>query len=631
MKKGLLSVIIGAGILIFLMSNVLYHTGSPGGKTGSPGDGGTTCTQCHSGTPNTVTGWITSNIPGSGYVPGQTYVITATGTHTGVVYFGFELTAENASNQKTGTFLITDPSQTQLVNNGKAVSHTQNGIFPSGNSKSWSVHWTAPAAGTGNVTFYAAFNAANGNGQNTGDVIYKSNLIVSEETVLEADFSGSPTTVCPGGQVTFTDLTIGNPNQWQWTFEGGTPGSSNQQNPVITYDTPGTYDVTLFVSDGSQTDQITKSNYITVLPAAPPVPGVPSGEDMLCEDPANTQYTTSGSSGATGYVWQISPASAGVISGSGTSILINWADDFTGTANLSVKALNQCGESAFSAPLMVTITALPLVYMVTGGGSYCEGTSGVGIGLDGSEQGVQYELYLDGQPTGTTLTGTGDPIIFSSVTGEGTYTIMATESGMNCSAVMEGSVMVSVIPLPELPAIPQGPTYVDLFYTDESEYVTEGAMGADSYEWMLEPSEAGEMMANGSNSVVITWNPDFLGEVMLWVRGVNTCGPGEWSESLAITIGNTVGFGEPGSNLSVNVSPNPNNGAFRVNLFSEVPGTFDVSVMNLLGEVVYEERSIVVNGDYRYLVEITGDIPQGIYFLRVENGSEAVVQKFIIQ
>ncbi|HRY98942.1 MAG TPA: T9SS type A sorting domain-containing protein [Bacteroidales bacterium] len=155
-------------------------SGSPGGKTGSPGDGGATCSQCHGGTPSPQTGWITSNIPASGYVPGQTYTITATGTHPGVSRFGFEVTAEKSGGTKTGGFTITDVAQTRMANSNNSVTHTSSGFSPSGSSKSWSFDWTAPASGSGAVTFYGAFNAANGNGATSGDVIYTSSLSVNE-------------------------------------------------------------------------------------------------------------------------------------------------------------------------------------------------------------------------------------------------------------------------------------------------------------------------------------------------------------------------------------------------------------------------------------------------------------------
>ncbi|MFO7614388.1 MAG: choice-of-anchor V domain-containing protein [Bacteroidales bacterium] len=163
----------------FVLLLMSYSSGSPGGRTGSPGDNGNTCTQCHTGTASTVTGWITTNVPPEGYTPGQTYTLTATGMHTGVVKFGFELTVEDALGTKAGTLQITEPARTKLINNNKAVTHTSNGTTPSGNSISWSMNWVAPEGVQGNIGIYAAFNAANGNGTTSGDVIYKSSTFIS--------------------------------------------------------------------------------------------------------------------------------------------------------------------------------------------------------------------------------------------------------------------------------------------------------------------------------------------------------------------------------------------------------------------------------------------------------------------
>ena len=179
--KNYLYFLIGIAVVFALLTSETENSGgTPGAKTGSPGDGGNTCTQCHTGTAITQTGWITSNIPVEGYTPGQTYTITASGTHNGVVKFGFEATAENNAAAKVGTFVITNSTETKLANNNKSVTHKSAGTTPTGNSKSWSFDWTAPAAGTGNVGFYAAFNAANGNGNTSGDVIYTTMLSVLE-------------------------------------------------------------------------------------------------------------------------------------------------------------------------------------------------------------------------------------------------------------------------------------------------------------------------------------------------------------------------------------------------------------------------------------------------------------------
>ncbi|OQX72244.1 MAG: hypothetical protein B6D61_14445 [Bacteroidetes bacterium 4484_249] len=188
--RTLIYTLIGAIGLFFLFTAGTDHSGgSIGGKTASPGDGGANCTQCHSGTLNTAEDWITSDIPTSGYISGETYTITATGTHTGVVKFGFEATAEDNSDAKTGTFIITNSEETKLTNSNNAVTHQSDGTTPSGDSRSWSFDWTAPETGTGDVTFYAAFNAANGNGGTSGDVIYKTSYAVTEHTVSVDEIS----------------------------------------------------------------------------------------------------------------------------------------------------------------------------------------------------------------------------------------------------------------------------------------------------------------------------------------------------------------------------------------------------------------------------------------------------------
>jgi len=168
-------------VMIIVFSAFFNAGGSHGAKTGSPADGNS-CTQCHSGTAQTAVSWISTDIPTSGYLAGQTYTITVKGTHASVGRFGFELTAEDANNTKVGTFTITNTAQTKLVNSSHAVTHTGNGFTPDNDStKSWSFNWTAPATGTGNVKLYAALLAANSNMGTSGDITYLTFLELTED------------------------------------------------------------------------------------------------------------------------------------------------------------------------------------------------------------------------------------------------------------------------------------------------------------------------------------------------------------------------------------------------------------------------------------------------------------------
>lgn len=196
MKKIYFKLLLAPAAIAVFFAGTLFGGGSPGGKTGSPGDNGTTCTQCHTGTASPVADWISTDIPELGYVVGETYTLTATAEQDGISKFGFELTAEDANGSKVGSLNIVD-ANTQLANSGNSVTHNFNGTAGN-NSKTWTVEWTAPSTDIGEVTFYAAFNAANGNNANSGDNIYTSNLTVDESSVglgndvAIADFSFGP-------------------------------------------------------------------------------------------------------------------------------------------------------------------------------------------------------------------------------------------------------------------------------------------------------------------------------------------------------------------------------------------------------------------------------------------------------
>lgn len=84
-------------------------------------------------------------------------------------------------------------------------------------------------------------------------------------TLPVADFSGNNLNINMGGSVNFTDMTANNPTTWSWTFSGGNPASSMQQNPAnITYNTAGCFDVKLVASNAGGSDSITKTCYINV-------------------------------------------------------------------------------------------------------------------------------------------------------------------------------------------------------------------------------------------------------------------------------------------------------------------------------------------------------------------------------
>ncbi|MDY0217313.1 MAG: PKD domain-containing protein, partial [Bacteroidales bacterium] len=101
------------------------------------------------------------------------------------------------------------------------------------------------------------------------DTELKTGYITVNATGTEpvANFTANQTAINAGSSVNFTDLSTNTPTEWAWTFEGGNPSSSFEQNPVnIQYNTEGTYYVSLIASNSFGWTLMKKDNYITVLP-----------------------------------------------------------------------------------------------------------------------------------------------------------------------------------------------------------------------------------------------------------------------------------------------------------------------------------------------------------------------------
>ncbi len=80
-----------------------------------------------------------------------------------------------------------------------------------------------------------------------------------------ADFKSAKITVCPGSSFDYEDFSYGGEaTSLEWTFEGGTPSSSNEKNPSVSYATPGEYKVSLKVANNQGTNTLTREKHVRV-------------------------------------------------------------------------------------------------------------------------------------------------------------------------------------------------------------------------------------------------------------------------------------------------------------------------------------------------------------------------------
>ncbi len=81
-----------------------------------------------------------------------------------------------------------------------------------------------------------------------------------------AEFQYNTTNACTGTPIEFYDYSYNTDTieSWNWTFQGGTPAISTDQNPVVYFSNPGTFDVSLTVSNSSGSDTKTINGLITI-------------------------------------------------------------------------------------------------------------------------------------------------------------------------------------------------------------------------------------------------------------------------------------------------------------------------------------------------------------------------------
>ncbi|MBD3165288.1 T9SS type A sorting domain-containing protein [bacterium] len=250
MKRTLIAVF---ALLFAAHTASAFSGGPPAGRAGDPPNN-SNCTACHSSFPvNTGDGSldITEIME---YTPGQSYDMTVTLEDAGQSRWGFQLIAKDGSNNPAGTLVVTDATNTQLSSGylQHTSSGTQNGT--QNGPVTWDFEWTAPMSGTGDVTFYVAGNAADGNFTTTGDYIYTIDMAMTEAAAggppepftLTSPADG--TEFMPSDEVVFEWEASSDPDGGDVNYEIHIADNENFDDPMV-HDTGTETSYTLTLSD----------------------------------------------------------------------------------------------------------------------------------------------------------------------------------------------------------------------------------------------------------------------------------------------------------------------------------------------------------------------------------------------
>lgn len=265
-------------------------------------------------------------------------------------------------------------------------------------------------------------------------------LFTSElQAQLNADFSVSVTKGCSPLQVSFTDKSTGNPTSWKWDV-GNNATPFTLQNPSTTYvdDDGGVYTVRLIISDGVNSDTITKTALITVY--GKPKPDFSAPLRSGCK-PFTVSFSdlTQPAGTITEWNWTL-----GVGASTSQNPTITYANEGSYSVALAVKDKNGCVANTDPKPY-ITVTKQPLATFNVSPVRACEKPL-TGIILRGDETGpfiFNWDINpKTGVPPGTLL---GNPFGPFSINGTGQYSVTLTVSGAPGSGCSQTSTQNKVI------------------------------------------------------------------------------------------------------------------------------------------------------------------------------------------
>ncbi|ADB40203.1 M43 family zinc metalloprotease [Spirosoma linguale] len=435
-----------------------------------------------------------------------------------------------------------------------------------------------------------------------------------------SNFRADNQQVLLGGQIKFNDLSDGFPTSWSWTFEGGTPSTSTEQNPVVTYTQPGKFKVTLVTSNAiGQSDPVTRTEYIEVL------------NQGLCNTVKNFDGTPTvlREVGGTGYV-------AGQNSRRSKAVSEFFANKlgYTNLAGASLKFGVAKAARGASTESVVTVTVW--------NGRGFQGGPGAVLG----EKDVPLRTILDdvanNRPTTVTfdknvpVSGLGFHVgvTFPYATGD-TIAVFTTKNGESLAATswrqnQQGNWLryadslglnVAHNIVANVGQKPSVQIAASSLFISPGETVTLNARGAGIYNWVgtgLNTTLGPQVLASPTQTTSYT----------VTGSGLDLC-----STTAVVTINvraGTVTANTPLAEQALQVTPNPSDGQMMVLFSGPQRGTLTLGVRNLTGVELSRQNHQKTADLFQQTLDIK-TAPPGVYFIEVRIGEQVFRRRIVKQ
>ncbi|NQU85596.1 MAG: T9SS type A sorting domain-containing protein [Mariniphaga sp.] len=209
-----------------------------------------------------------------------------------------------------------------------------------------------------------------------------------------------------------------------------------------------------------------------------------------------------------------------------------------------------------------------------------------------------------------------------------TLTITASDSEGD---FVDDEMSLTFITEPETPDMPTGPDYVDLAFTTTSVYTVTQTLFAASYEWNIEPVEAGTISGDDLTGTV-EWDLSYLGYAYISVKAINECGDSDYSDAFEVTVDNTVGISNENiKNEEFLIYPNPVDNLSNIEFKLQHKSSVSIVIYNSLGQEVFVllNKTILDSGSHKLSVDVSG-FEEGIYYCMLTTSDKKITKKLII-
>ena len=456
-------------------------------------------------------------------------------------------------------------------------------------------------------------------------------VLDTTERICKADFEISSQLVCMGQPVQFTDRSYFNPQGHSWNFPGGYPEVSSDTNPVVVYTVPGTYPVSLEVTDGTDTVSTTRTNYITVLPYASIDAPVVEGFEFTSGGLEQNDWYADNAGGS--YGWELSGS-----------------ESYSGTASLMMRQFGaNDGRASIAGPKysMSGYTSATISFKV----AYAQRASDnndilrVYVSNDCGENWVL--RFVRGGSSMASLPITGAPISGLSQSDWNEFSFNVEENYLTENFRLRFDVLTDggndifiddINIVGSKGAVPALVYPVSGFAQASPDEVLDwkSSSPADNYEVLLDTTpdfnspvlriHSQPYVNAGSNGTDTEWRPSGLvvGNTYYWkVRSVNAGVPSDWSDTWFFTVGNQgppLSTASLRSNNQVALYPNPARESVRITTTEAVK---EVTVISGTGRLVMQ----VSNTD---VVDVS-QLPVGMYIVSVTTETTSTQHKLIIE